>query len=236
MKTSDLIGTIKGLMLERMGSGVGILNRPQPPKGTPMPLGATFGGGHQPRGAPVAATPKPAAPAQNTANPRAPNFRPQAAAPTQTASTAQSSNPRAPGYTRSSGRAQVNSTPGGTVASTSATKVAAAPTQTKPATTTAPKPVTRPAPKPAAKRPVAARPRPTAKPIKRAQSYRQAADAGSSLSGAHQASLRESLLKEIKCIAKKKNTKKKSNEGDSPKGTPDQVEINPTIVGSFSNR
>jgi hypothetical protein len=121
-------------------------------------------------------------------------------------------------------------------------KQVASTTQTKPTTATAPKPTVKPAQKSSAQvaakkaRPVA-RPtaRPAARPIKRAQTYRQAADAGSSLSGAHQAGLRESLLKEIKCIAKKKNTKK-SNEGDNPKGTPDEVIINPPVGLMLPNR
>jgi len=117
-------------------------------------------------------------------------------------------------------------------------KQVASTTQTKPTTATAPKPVGKPAQKSSAQiaakkaRPTA-RPRPAARP--KAQTYRQAADAGSSLSGAHQAGLRESLLKEIKCIAKKKNTKK-SNEGDNPKGTPDEVIINPPVGLMLPNR
>jgi hypothetical protein len=177
---------------------------------------------------------KPATVATQSTNPRASNYKSTVAqtpaiAPKPASSLA--SDARAM-ETRNRTAQALRSTQNAVISAVDKQKQVASTSQTKPTTTTS---------KPTQKSVIARKSKPVARPSARPSKGKWGFGAGSgsqdagSITNRALGGVNESLLNEIKCIAKKKNTKK-SKDGDDPKGTPDQVEINPTIFGSFSNR
>ncbi len=230
--SSDLIRTIKKLVLEagipNFGGKLGAAVKSNPPPQG----GAVFGGGINADAGRLST---------QSQNPRAPNYhnpnvapKPQTTvAPSSSISapktaTTQSQNPRAPNYHNPN------------VAPKPQTTVAPA-TQTQPTTTSAPKQTsTAPKPstsmpkpkstvKPVDKKPISSKPiKRISKPVKRPGKWGFGGGSGSqdagSITNRALGAVNETtkLIETIKTLTKKKNCK-----GESPKGPPDEVIINP---------